>query len=188
MNNKIFIIVGPSGVGKGSITKALAANKSLNLEWARTATTRPRRPDDSALSQRQFFSEKEFKAMVKSGEILEHNFYNGHYYGALKSSVEGIINKKKNLLLEIDINGAMNLKKQFGTKVVLIYIYATKRELKKRLLERGMGAKVISQRMEIAERENGFRNKCDYTIHNQQNQLDAAVAEAEQIVSNETGE
>ena len=183
--NKIFIILGPSGAGKGSITRALAKDRSLNLLWSKTATTRPRRGDDKSSSRHEILSEKEFLDLVDSGEILEHNRYNGNLYGTLKSPIVEIFNKEKNPLMEIDINGAMNLKKIFPDKVVTIFIYATRDELKKRLLARGMDASVINQRLKIADREFEKSEQCDYKIHNKQNELQDSINNIKRIITNE---
>lgn len=183
--NKIFIIVGPSGAGKGSITSALVDDKTLNLVWAKTATTRAPREDDKKLSRHEFVSADQFKKMVKNGEILEFNIYQKNYYGTLRNSVEKILKDKHNVLLEIDINGAKNIKNIFGKQAELIFVYATKSELEKRLRKRKMDDKVIAQRLNIAEKELQQRKYCDHTIHNIQNKLDVTINKISQIIRGE---
>lgn len=183
--NKIFIILGPSGAGKGSITSALAGDNKLNLVWSKTATTRPPRDDDKSSSRHKLLSEKEFMDLVKSGEILEHNRYNGNLYGTLQSPIVEIFKQEKNPLMEIDINGAMNLKKIFPDKVVTIFIYATREELKKRLLARGMDDSVINQRLKIADEEYEKSKECDYRVHNKQNELPNTINNIKQIITTE---
>lgn len=186
--NKIFIIVGPSGAGKGSLTSALAQDKQLNLMWAKTITTRARRPDDKKLSHREFVSIAEFKRMITGGEILEYNIYGNQYYGTLRSSVKNILKNHHNVLLEIDITGAKNIKKIFSRQAVIIFIYATKEELLKRLLKRKMDATVIAQRLNITKNELKERRYSDYVIHNKQNQLDSTINKISNIIRGELEE
>ncbi len=185
MKNKIFLIAGPSGTGKGSVVDELVKNKELRLAWAKTVTTRPRRPDDKKLSRRIFVSDEEFTLMEKSGEILEKNHYNGYWYGTPKSSIEKIFEMGKNPLIEVDINGVVSLKKIFGSKLVSIFIYSTLEELKSRLIERGMDANVIEQRLEISKKELAQKDYCDYSVHNKQNKLEETIGEIERIINSE---
>jgi len=173
---KLIVICGTSGSGKGSVVRGLLSDKKLNLRWAKTATTRPPRPDDPKTSRRVFLSRDEFEKLLTEGEIIERNEYNGHYYGALKSEIEKY--PRRNAIIETDINGALTLKKVYKENCLTIFVYSTLLETEGRLRKRGMPDKVISTRLKIAEKEVGERNLCDKVIANKEGKLDKTIAEA----------
>lgn len=179
--NKIFIISGPSGVGKGTLVKALVKNKDLNLEWGKTATTREQRDDDKEGSKRIFLSKQEFVNKIKAGELAEKNFYGGHYYGTLKSEIE---KSKSNLVFEIDINGGLNLKKLYPKKTVLIFITAPLSDIKRRLQERKTNTpEEIKERLEIAQAELTKAKNYDYQVENPQGHPEKAIEKLEKIIT-----
>src|SRR3990167_11129466 len=173
---KLIVICGTSGSGKGSVVRGLIEIKKLGLHWAKTATTRPPRPDDPKPSRRVFLSRAEFEKLWREGDIIERNEYNGHFYGALKSEIEK--NPKRNAIVETDINGTVALKKYYKENCLTIFVYSTLLETEGRLRKRGMLDKVISTRLKIAENEIGKRNSCDKVIANRDGKLDRTIAEA----------
>lgn len=183
-NEKIFVLTGPSGAGKGSVASALIA-MDLNLEWVRTLTSRPERPDDRFKSKHFFVTKSEFQKMVEKGEILEYNLYNGNYYGTPRYAVIDVLTKKKHPLLDIDVNGALAIKKIYDKQAVVIFIEATKDEIIKRLHDRGMPDTVINQRLSIRESEIKMEERFDYSLHNKQDQLYKTVANVKKIITRE---
>ncbi len=178
--NKIYIISGPSGVGKGTLVKALVENKNLNLEWGKTATTRPQRKDDPQAAKHLYLSEKEFKEKIEAGEFVESNFFNNHYYGTLKSEIE---NAKTNLIFEIDVNGGLNIKKLYPDKTVLIFITAPIKDIKKRLEDRKANTPgEIEARLKIAQKELKKAKEYDYHLENPQGHPEKAITKLEKII------
>lgn len=183
--NKIFVLTGPSGAGKGSVADALVEKPSLKLRWVTTLTSRRRRKDDAELSRHYFTNKAGFKKQIKEGNILEYNIYNGNYYGTPKSSIEEIITDKYNPLLDIDINGARALKEIYKKRLVVIFISASLDELETRLRTRGMDDKVIEQRLLISKKELDDSNKFDYRIHNKQNYIEKTIDIISKIIEEE---
>ncbi|MEK7137932.1 MAG: hypothetical protein AAB787_00335 [Patescibacteria group bacterium] len=174
-HNKIIVICGTSGSGKGSVIRGLMGNKKLNLYWAKTATTRTPRPDDSKTSRRIFLSRDEFEKLWRDGEIIERNVYNGALYGALKSEIEKY--PKRTVIVETDINGALALKEYYGKNCLTIFLLVTPRDTERRLRKRGMPDNVISTRLKIAQKEIEMRKLCDKVIVNREGKLEQAIAE-----------
>lgn len=176
---KLIIISGPSGVGKGTVVKMLSQDSRLNLYWGKTATTRPKRKVD--FSHHIFISKSQFKKMLKKNKIVEYNIYNRNYYGSLRSEIEKI-NFSQNVILEIDINGALNIKKQY-LKATLIFIDSDIKTVEKRLRDRGQeDEKTIQKRLKIAKREIKMKNKYDYVIENPQGHPEIAVKKVLEIL------
>jgi len=174
MNNRIIVISGPSGSGKGTIASAIIKHFSPEFAWSKTATTRPRRQDDLDLSRRIFLTEDEFKQAIDSGDIIEWIEYNGHHYGTLKSELDKIL-ADTNALLEIDIEGALKIKEIFGKTAQLIFIKVPIDQLRRRLEERGMSETDITARLDIARIELTKIGGCDLIIDNNDNQLEDAI-------------
>ncbi len=180
--NKIFIISGPSGVGKGTIIKDLLKKPELNLCWARSYTTRPKRPSDNFEYHYIFLDEKKFKKLEKQGEILEKNFYNGNWYGSSKSEIDNVLKNNKNVLQEIEVNGAMNYRKLYPD-AILIFIKADLDDIKNRLISRGQNtAEQIETRLKIARRETKHEKDYDYSVTNPENHPEKAIGKVEKII------
>lgn len=173
--NKIIIISGPSGSGKGTVAHQLIKRLAPHLIWSKTATTRRIRNDDIDLSRRIFLSEADFLKAVRSGDIVEYIKYNGHYYGTLKSELENILSTNADVLLEIDIDGALKIKEIYGDKAKLIFLKVPINQLRTRLEARGMAEEDIKARLLIAESEFTKSDKCDLIVDNIDNQLEDTV-------------
>ena len=180
--SKLYILSGPSGVGKGSIIEALVEDKELNLNWLKTVTTREKRLDDDKYGRHIFMSVDDFKTGVAEKKFAEHNFYNGNYYGTLKSSIEETIAEKNPHIMEIDVNGSTNLKKLYPDNIVQIFIYADFNDIRKRLQLRGMPDNLIEQRLSIAREEMEKSKDFEYLIENKQNKLNDAVNSIKNII------
>ena len=150
----IFVISGPSGSGKGTVMEIL---KELYPEagLAVSATTRAKRDYEEEGREYFFKTREEFERLLDAGEILEHTVYNGNYYGTLKSEADRILGEGADLLLEIEVDGAGQIKRLFGERAVSIMLIAPSGEEQARRL-RGRGTdseEVIAARVKRAYEE-----------------------------------
>jgi len=183
--NKIFIISGPSGVGKGTIVEGILKNPVLNLYWAKSYTTRPKRISDKMENHYHFCDSDAFKRLEKRGEILESNYYNGHWYGSSKSEIDNALKAGRNVLKEIEVNGAMNYKK-FYPDAVMIFIKTNIKDIEKRLIHRGQNTpEQIKERLVIARRELGYESEYKYSVINPEGHPEKAIEEVENIIKKE---
>lgn len=179
---KLFIISGPSGVGKGTIIEEVAKNRSNNLCWAKSYTTRPERESDKSEDHYIFINEKKFKQLKKEGEILESNFFNGNWYGSSKSEIDNAISDGKNVLKEIEVNGAMRFKKLLPNST-LIFIKAPIENIHKRLIHRGQNTKEdINERLNTCKKELAYEKEYDYCITNPEGYPEKAIEKVEKII------
>lgn len=176
---KFIIISGPSGVGKGTICNVLL--KELNAWYSVSMTTREIREGEVEGVNYYFISKEEFKRRIEEGKFLEYNIYNDNYYGTPKDTVLEKLEKGTDVILEIEVNGARNIKNIFPD-ALLIYIAPPSMEvLKERLLSRGTeDINTIEKRLRIAEEELKQVDFYDYVIVN--DDLDEAITRVKQII------
>ncbi|MCX7770506.1 MAG: guanylate kinase [Proteobacteria bacterium] len=165
--NFILIISGPSGAGKTTVVNLfLQENKDFLLSVSHT--TRKKRLNEEEGKHYYFVSKEEFNRMVENNEFVEWAEVYGNYYGTSKSEIERILNNKKNILLEIDVQGAISVKKHFPEESVLVFILPESfSELTNRLISRNTENKEdLEKRLETAKREIEQINFYDYVIIN----------------------
>ncbi len=135
---KLLIISGPSGVGKKKIIQSLLTEKSLNLAYSISATTRPPRFNEQNKVDYLFLSTISFKEAIANNQFVEYAQYLDEYYGTLKSSIQKLIEEKKNILFETEIEGALAIKKQFPQAfwIFLFPPFPYEQELRKRIQKR----------------------------------------------------
>ena len=179
--SRIFIVSAPSGCGKTTLCKKLLADK-LKLHQSISVTTRPPRRGERNNSDYFFISAEEFIRMIDAKELLEYEENFGYLYGTPKKFVDGLLKKGKNVLLSIDVKGAMNVRKNYPYNSVLVFVMPpSMEELKKRLESREADTtKSILNRLKIAKQEIAYRDKYDYVVVN--DRLDAAYKMLKDII------
>ncbi len=185
MKNKgnLFVISGPSGVGKGTICRRLVEN-SAQVSVSISATTRKPRTEDSEGVTYFFKTVDEFKQMIDDGKFLEWAVYNGNYYGTPADAIEEKIANGEDVILEIEAQGAM---KVMAAKPDAVSIFVTppgEEALYERLRSRGTEDEAeICRRVEAAKWELEQKDKYKYIVVN--DNLDDAIAAIESIMKNE---
>ena len=181
---KLIIISAPSGCGKSTIIGEIIKNEVLNLAFSISATTRAPRGEEVDGVNYYFLSVDEFKQAIANDELVEYEeVYPGRYYGTLKKEVARICESGKNVILDIDVKGGINVKNQYGDEALSIFIMPPSVEvLQQRLISRDTdSAEAIAERVGKAEYEISFAGQFDRTIVN--DKLDVAIAETKQIIS-----
>ena len=179
---KLIILVAPSGSGKTTIARKLLDDYS-RIRFSVSATTRPPREGEENGKDYYFLSREEFNRKIEEHEFLEwEEFYNGSRYGTLRSEVDKLIESGYFPLLDIEVKGALNVKRQYGAKSVAIFIRPPSlEELKKRLVKRGSENNAsLETRLERAEKELTYANKFDFVVIN--DDLDTAYKQVTTIV------
>ena len=150
---KTFIVSGPSGVGKSTVLGALL-ERQKDLYFSVSATTRDPRPGEEDGKQYHFISPDIFHKMIGEDEFLEYAEYVGNFYGTPKAPVENWINQGKNVVLEIDVNGALKVKEKMPDAVMIFMMPKSMDVLRQRLVKRGTETdETINKRLIQAAKE-----------------------------------
>lgn len=178
----LLIISGPSGSGKGTIVERLVEEKGYSVSVS--ATTRAPRPNEKHGVHYFFNTVESFERMIENGELLEHARFCDNYYGTPKKYVEEQLEKGKNIILEIEVQGALQVKEKYGDAVLIFTMPPTLTELRRRLENRGTEDKAtIDKRIKRAEEELEFLPRYDYLVIN--DTVEQAVEDIECIVNAE---
>ncbi|MCD6551013.1 guanylate kinase [Thermotoga sp.] len=167
MKGQLFVICGPSGAGKTSIIKEVLKSVD-NVVFSVSCTTRPKRPHEVSGKDYFFITEEEFLRRVEKGEFLEWARVHGHLYGTPRSFVEKHIAEGKDVILDIDVQGALSVKKSYPDAVFIYVAPPSYSDLKERILARGTEKEAdILVRLENAKWELMFMDEFDYIVINE---------------------
>ena len=180
----LIVLSGPSGSGKGTVRAQVM--KRGDFAFSVSATTRAPREGERDGVDYYYITREQFEERIANGDMLEYTEYNGNYYGTpLKEALE-VIDSGRNLILEIEVEGAMNVKRQYPDAVLILLLPPTFAEQEKRLRGRGTESEeVIRGRLERPREEMNFVSEYDYIVYNREGGIDACADEMLAIVKSE---
>lgn len=177
---KLFILSGPSGAGKGTVLKKLLA-EFQGLRFSVSATTRPPRLGEEGGADYLFISHTEFERLIQEDALLEWAKVHGHYYGTPRKAVLDLLLAGENVILDIDTQGAQQLKEKGLAAVFIFLAPPSQEELKRRLVARGTeDRESLHVRLKNAAIEMQRRDQYDYLVLNED--VDAAVCRLKAIL------
>ena len=183
MDGKIIILSAPSGCGKSTIIGRLMERGDLNLAFSISATSRAPRGTEKHGVDYYYLTAEEFRRRIDAGDFVEYEeVYPGRFYGTLRSEIDRITSGWSNVVLDIDVKGALNVKRIYGDRALTLYIVPPSiDELRRRLEGRATDAPdVIEERVGKAAYELTFAPQYDCSVVN--DRLDDAVEEAHRII------
>jgi guanylate kinase len=180
----VYVVSAPSGAGKNTVIKEFLKKHRRDFVLSISVTTRKPRGREKNGRDYYFFTRDRFKKHIKKGSFLEYARVLSNYYGTLRKTVFSAINKGKNVIMDIDVQGAAKIRKKLKDKCVTIFIVPSAKnsikELKKRLLNRGTESlKDVQKRLNLAKKELKEKGKYDYIVVNQD--VKKAVLSVEKI-------
>ena len=179
---KLAIIMGPAGSGKGTIVKRLLQDEE-NIFLSVSATTRNPRPGEIDGVSYYFTKKEDFERMITEDAFYEHACYAGNYYGTPKAPVLERLERGEHVLLEIEMQGAKQVKEEYPEAVVLFIMPPSVEELRRRLVGRGTETpEVVEERMQIAVGEMEFARSCDWVTIVINDEVDRAANEIAEIL------
>lgn len=177
---RLFVVSGPSGVGKGTLV-ALLRERLTRLGLTVSATTREPRPGEVDGVSYHFLDDAEFERRVGEGEFLEWAWVHGHRYGTLRSEVERVLSEGRSVVLEIDVQGALSVRASHPEAVLVFIEPPSPEELERRLRGRGTEDEAsIERRLANAHREMSYADRYDVRIVN--DDLERAVDELAHVI------
>ncbi|MCX7877737.1 MAG: guanylate kinase [Ignavibacteria bacterium] len=181
----IFVISAPSGAGKTTIIKELFRNIP-DLRFSVSATTRKKRPDEQEGEDYYFITREEFNEMIDKGEFIEWEEVHGNLYGTLKKKIEPFVSGNEKLVLDVDVKGALSIKKVFPD-AVMIFIKVPDEELISRLRDRNTESEAeLSKRIMRIKEEQKLSSEFDFVIENRNSSAgpEEAVKKIKEIIQN----
>lgn len=179
----LFVLSGPSGVGKGTVCAALR-RKLPQLIYSVSATTRFPREGECEGVNYFFKSREQFHEMIETDALLEHAEYVGNYYGTPRDFVEKTLSEGKDIILEIEVQGALKVKEKFTEGVFIFLMPPSLNELKQRIVGRGTESQAtIDHRLSVAVDEMNLLHHYDYAVVN--DEIDQACSRISSIITAE---
>lgn len=177
---KIIVLTGPSGVGKGTILKKVI-QQIPNLVLSVSATTRPIREGEADGINYHFKSKVEFKRLIEEGKMLEWAMFADNYYGTYQDAVQDELDQGNDVILEIEVKGAMQVKQKFPQAILLFIAPPSVEDLKTRLEGRATESlDIISKRLNIAGDELKMIDQFDHKVVN--DDLESAIEKVKRII------
>ena len=181
----LVVISGPAGSGKGTVNQLLM--QQTDYVFSVSATTRAPRPGEVDGVNYHYITVEEFEKRIQADQLLEYTKYCGNYYGTLKQQTEAVLESGKNLILEIEVEGAMNVKRLCPDSAVLIMLLPPSYEVQEQRL-RGRGTEpedVIQKRLERAREEMEYLEQYDYVVYNHDGKTLECAEDIRRIVAAE---
>lgn len=180
----LIVLSGPSGVGKGTVRKAIFESDDNDFQYSVSMTTRQKREGEVEGVDYYFRTREEFEALIEAGEMLEYAEYVGNYYGTPLSYVQQTLDQGKDVFLEIEVQGAKQVKDKVPDGVFIFLTPPDLAELRSRITGRGPdSAEVIDERMRVAREEIEMMALYDYAVVN--DEVPKAVQRIREIISSE---
>ena len=187
MNQKgiLTVISGPAGSGKGTVISTLL-EKYPKFRYSVSYTSREPRPGEINGVNYTFITKEEFSGMITEGKFLEHAEYVGDYYGTPVDYIKENVDQGYNIILEIDLQGALQIKSKFKEAVLIMLIPPSFKALEERLRGRGTESEEkIVQRLARAKEEVGYFDSYDYVVINDDGKYEQAAEEINNIINSE---
>jgi len=179
----VFVLSAPSGAGKSTLYKEII-KKAANIKYSISHTTRGKRKGEVNGRDYFFVSEDKFKELIGKKEFVEWAKVHDNYYGTSRSFIERTITRGYNVILDIDVQGALNIKKIYPGAVLVFIMAPSFKELKKRLVLRKKDSpEVIKRRLSNAKKEIAYIPKYDYLIVN--DKLSKALEDLDSIINSQ---
>jgi guanylate kinase len=180
----LIVFSGPSGVGKGTVRKAIFESDGHDFEYSVSMTTRKPRPGEVDGVDYYFRTREEFEEMIEKGEMLEYAEYVGNYYGTPLNYVNQTLDQGKDVFLEIEVQGAAQVKEKAPDGVFIFLTPPSLSELRERIIGRGTDSEeVIDERMKVAQGEIELMSLYDYAVVN--DEVPLAVERVKRIIASE---
>lgn len=184
-NPLLIILSGPSGVGKDAVLEGFK-RRGYPLHYAVTATTRPRRKKETDGVDYHFVSKAEFENMIEKGELLEWANVYGNLYGVPRSELRQAMDKGKDVIVKVDVQGAANIKKTVPQAVFVFLAPPSMEDLNKRLKQRKTESSIdLEVRIKAAEKEMNSLSMFDYVVVNHKDGIGQAISQIESIITAE---
>lgn len=180
----LIVLSGPSGVGKGTVRKAIFEDETVQFEYSISVTTRSPRQGEVNGVDYFFKTREEFEELIRQGKLLEYAEFVGNYYGTPIDYVEETLNKGKDIFLEIEVEGARQVREKFPDGLFIFLVPPSLSELKNRITGRGTESEeVINNRLKVAKEELEMMHLYDYVVEN--DKVELAVERIKAIVTAE---
>jgi guanylate kinase len=172
----LIILSGPSGVGKGTVRNLFVNDPELNIAFSVSMTTRTKRVGEVEGQDYYFVDRLSFEKAIEADELLEYAEFVGNYYGTPMSAVEALRHQGKNVLLEIEVQGAQQVTSKVPDALTIFLVPPSMEELKKRILgRRSESHEIVHERLEKAQKEMELIGQYKFVVCNDDPQLAAQI-------------